>query len=299
MSDCGWPGGRGGRRDARRRSWNGSAPRWRSTALRSRTGAACRRRSTRRRSRTASRSTTTRFSSSGMVAGLWSSRGCAMPTARPGATTGSGPAPAISSSSRTRRSRAMRGPSSCWISRPGTQRRARGQRRARPRRAGSRASRSRARRRRRPTARATPHARAARDRPGARRAPEKPALGPANDVRGCARRVRSAPRATRCRRAGRASSRPPRRDRPRRARQRAGPRALLVAHGGKDGHPYPVDRRTYDVSIEWLREAVTRAGWGGPIGWMLSVASRASTPPDRPARGSSRYLACANALTAE
>ena len=40
------------------------------------------------------------------------------------------------------------------------------------------------------------------------------------------------------------------------------PARFSFAHGGKDGHPYPVDRRTYDVSIEWLREAVTRARMG-------------------------------------
>ncbi|MEW6189048.1 MAG: DUF763 domain-containing protein [Actinomycetota bacterium] len=34
------------------------------------------------------------------------------------------------------------------------------------------------------------------------------------------------------------------------------------AHGGKDGHPYPVDRETYDKSIEILRVAVTHAKIG-------------------------------------
>jgi hypothetical protein len=34
------------------------------------------------------------------------------------------------------------------------------------------------------------------------------------------------------------------------------------AHGGKDGHPYPVDRATYDRSIEALKEAVNRARLG-------------------------------------
>ncbi len=34
------------------------------------------------------------------------------------------------------------------------------------------------------------------------------------------------------------------------------------AHGGKDGHPYPVDRRTYDRSIEALRDAVEAARIG-------------------------------------
>ena len=40
------------------------------------------------------------------------------------------------------------------------------------------------------------------------------------------------------------------------------PAKFSFAHGGKDGHPFPVDRRTYDQSIEVLREAVTRARIG-------------------------------------
>jgi hypothetical protein len=34
------------------------------------------------------------------------------------------------------------------------------------------------------------------------------------------------------------------------------------AHGGKDGYPYPVDRKNYDRSIEILREAITKAKIG-------------------------------------
>lgn len=34
------------------------------------------------------------------------------------------------------------------------------------------------------------------------------------------------------------------------------------AHGGKDGHPYPVDRMTYDMSIEVLRKALASARLG-------------------------------------
>ncbi len=34
------------------------------------------------------------------------------------------------------------------------------------------------------------------------------------------------------------------------------------AHGGKDGHPYPVDRSTYDRTVETLRAAVARARLG-------------------------------------
>jgi hypothetical protein len=37
------------------------------------------------------------------------------------------------------------------------------------------------------------------------------------------------------------------------------PATFSFAHGGKDGIPYPVDRQTYDHSIELLREAVDRA----------------------------------------
>ncbi|NIP56769.1 MAG: DUF763 domain-containing protein [Gemmatimonadetes bacterium] len=37
------------------------------------------------------------------------------------------------------------------------------------------------------------------------------------------------------------------------------PARFSFAHGGKDGHPYPVDRETYDRSIHLLREAVDRA----------------------------------------
>lgn len=40
------------------------------------------------------------------------------------------------------------------------------------------------------------------------------------------------------------------------------PARFSFAHGGKDGHPYPVDRDAYDRSIEWLREAVARARLG-------------------------------------
>ena len=42
------------------------------------------------------------------------------------------------------------------------------------------------------------------------------------------------------------------------------PARYSFAHGGKDGIPYPVDRKTYDQSIELLRKAVnkTRLGLG-------------------------------------
>jgi hypothetical protein len=40
------------------------------------------------------------------------------------------------------------------------------------------------------------------------------------------------------------------------------PARFSFAHGGKDGHPYPVDRVNYDQSIDWLREAVGQARIG-------------------------------------
>ncbi|NIM06289.1 MAG: DUF763 domain-containing protein, partial [Armatimonadetes bacterium] len=43
---------------------------------------------------------------------------------------------------------------------------------------------------------------------------------------------------------------------------RRDPARYSFAHGGKDGIPYPVDRETYDRSIEILREATARAKIG-------------------------------------
>ncbi|RPI88015.1 MAG: DUF763 domain-containing protein [Chloroflexi bacterium] len=40
------------------------------------------------------------------------------------------------------------------------------------------------------------------------------------------------------------------------------PARFSFAHGGKDGHPYPVDRETYDLSIHVLKNAVQRAKVG-------------------------------------
>lgn len=42
------------------------------------------------------------------------------------------------------------------------------------------------------------------------------------------------------------------------------PAIYAYAHGGKDGHPYPVDRRTYDETIAYLETAVRRAKLGEP-----------------------------------
>ena len=40
------------------------------------------------------------------------------------------------------------------------------------------------------------------------------------------------------------------------------PARFSFAHGGKDGHPYPVNRQVYDQSVEWLRDAVNKARIG-------------------------------------
>jgi len=40
------------------------------------------------------------------------------------------------------------------------------------------------------------------------------------------------------------------------------PARFSFAHGGKDGHPYPVNREVYDQSVGWLREAVSKARIG-------------------------------------
>jgi len=40
------------------------------------------------------------------------------------------------------------------------------------------------------------------------------------------------------------------------------PVRFSFAHGGKDRHPYPVDRDNYDESIEFLKKAVSKAKLG-------------------------------------
>jgi len=40
------------------------------------------------------------------------------------------------------------------------------------------------------------------------------------------------------------------------------PASYSFAHGGKDGHPYPVDRKTYDNSIKFLAQALDKAKIG-------------------------------------
>ena len=36
----------------------------------------------------------------------------------------------------------------------------------------------------------------------------------------------------------------------------------ILGYGGKDGIPYPVDRKTYDQSIEFLRKAINKTKLG-------------------------------------
>jgi hypothetical protein len=43
---------------------------------------------------------------------------------------------------------------------------------------------------------------------------------------------------------------------------REDPARFSFAHGGKDGTPFPVDRATYDKTIEVLRDALNRASVG-------------------------------------
>jgi len=40
------------------------------------------------------------------------------------------------------------------------------------------------------------------------------------------------------------------------------PARYSFAHDGKDGIPYPVDRKTYDQSIELLRKAINKTKLG-------------------------------------
>jgi hypothetical protein len=42
------------------------------------------------------------------------------------------------------------------------------------------------------------------------------------------------------------------------------PARFSYAHGGKDGHPYPVNREVYDRSIAFLKDVVNAAKIGEP-----------------------------------
>lgn len=46
------------------------------------------------------------------------------------------------------------------------------------------------------------------------------------------------------------------------APSRRDPARYSFAHGGKDGHPYPVDRELYDRSISVLKDAIDHARMG-------------------------------------
>lgn len=43
---------------------------------------------------------------------------------------------------------------------------------------------------------------------------------------------------------------------------RRDPATYSFAHGGKDGHPFPVTRELYDENIERLKEAINSAKLG-------------------------------------
>ncbi len=53
------------------------------------------------------------------------------------------------------------------------------------------------------------------------------------------------------------------------------PARFAFAHGGKDGHPYPVDRRTYDRTIEIVKRAIASAKIGerAKLGALRRLAS--------------------------
>jgi len=40
------------------------------------------------------------------------------------------------------------------------------------------------------------------------------------------------------------------------------PARFSFAHGGKDGYPYPVNKRVYDESINFLKEVIQKAKIG-------------------------------------
>jgi len=40
------------------------------------------------------------------------------------------------------------------------------------------------------------------------------------------------------------------------------PAKFSFAHGGKDGHPYPVNRQVYDESIDFLRHTLEKVRLG-------------------------------------
>ena len=56
----------------------------------------------------------------------------------------------------------------------------------------------------------------------------------------------------------------------------AEPEIYSFAHGGKDGHPYPVDRKTYDETVEFLSTALKRARIGEMVNMVKRSRSSAS-----------------------
>lgn len=62
------------------------------------------------------------------------------------------------------------------------------------------------------------------------------------------------------------------------------PASYSFAHGGKDGHPFPVDRATHDSTIESLRTAVREAAAGrtervGALKRLARLAAEGETEP--------------------
>ena len=64
------------------------------------------------------------------------------------------------------------------------------------------------------------------------------------------------------------------------------PARFAFAHGGKDGYPYPVDRKTYDRSIQLLHTAIekSRIGQNDQLSALKRLAVWAATPPATPPR---------------
>ncbi|MFW6107385.1 MAG: DUF763 domain-containing protein [bacterium] len=77
---------------------------------------------------------------------------------------------------------------------------------------------------------------------------------------------------------------------------RRDPAVYSFAHGGKDGHPFPVDPETYDQSIDFLRRSIDQARLGRnekrralrQLGRFLASGERGggSAPGSRPSEGS-------------
>lgn len=65
------------------------------------------------------------------------------------------------------------------------------------------------------------------------------------------------------------------------------PARFAFAHGGKDGTPYPVDRETYDRTVEVLRRAIARARLGRDEE-LRALRRLALFPPTTPPPGTGR-----------